>query len=269
MRNLTIFCVLMSSWFLAAGELRPAPLADTVWEGELKLEVSGTLRNHYLANKMKGADPTGFIREKSNMDVSFMLRVPFLVNNVGEISLVSERSFKATQVSNLEENNRFTEDVTFEGGIQGTQEVLQKISRLMKIEYTTPRETYRLPNGFLLILPGGRIDKKGHLTFEGNMLYEFQGEGSYTMTTERTPPSEEFAVLKETANVSRTFSLPIKFSFLIDFNKKPVDVSIPIRVEVENPFKKKEKGGKDIYTGKLKAVCKVTMNPLFGKFAKE
>jgi len=261
------FCVslILGSCLSWAGEPEPPALADALWKGRMEIRIQGELRNHFLANRMGDHGPTGFLQEKSKMDLEFVLLVNFFVNNVGEVSKAASVAFKGEQLSNSEENFRFIEEVELEGGIKATQEVLQKESKTTRVLFEVPEKAAQLSNSELNILPNGRIDKKGNLTFEGNLSFEYQGQGGYVLQKERQPPSEEFAVLEERANLTRTLALPISFSSSVDFRKKAVETSFPVQVEFQNPFQREDSSGKDIFVDDVSATCKVSLTPLFGK----
>ena len=263
MRNLFIpFSVMLSVSLFAAGP-EPAPLADALWRGHMELKVNGQLRNHFISNRMGDFGPTGFLQEKSKMNLDFTLIVNFLLNNVGEVSKAASISFKADQLSNLEENFKFPEEVMLEGGIKATQEISQKEVKTTLVNFDEPESDIQLPNGFLQILPSGRIDKKGSITIEGNMVFDYQGSGSYDLVKERKPASAEFAVLQEKANITRTYSLPLRFSMKMEFRKKALEASTPVILDAANPFDKGEREGKDTFINDLVTSCKVTLEPLF------
>jgi len=265
----SIILILSFSIILFAQKPSPPPLADALWKAHLEITVTGQVRNHYLANRQGENGPIGFLKEKSKMKVDYTLDVHFLINSVGEVSLVSSTGFKASQSSFLEEKFMFQEEAILEGDIKSTQTVQMKETKETNLVYSHINEELRLPNGFLSILPSGRLDKKGTLSIEGNMLFNYQGRGSYKLRKERFPPSDEYAVLEENANINQTFDLPIVFSMRAEYQKKPVEVSISLPVDIANPFKDASREGKDIFTNNLKGTCRLSMVPLFGKYMGE
>ncbi|PIE02198.1 MAG: hypothetical protein CSA81_08150 [Acidobacteria bacterium] len=251
---------------LLAQNPTPPALADALWKAHLSVHINGILRNHYIANRPGKNGPAGFIKEKSSMKLDHTLDVFFLINSVGEISMVSQTKTKADQTSNLEEKYSFTEETILEGDIKSYQDVQVKEAKVTKIIFSHEDKDFRLPNGFLSVLPSGKLDKKGTLAIVGDMLFTYQGKGSYHLVKERNPPSSEYAILEEDANLTGSFDLPVTFRMDLSYKKKPVEKMIQIPVNLENPFSSEERTGKNYLTSDLKGTCTLKMVPLFGKY---
>lgn len=248
-------------------DLQLKPLENALWKGTLNISIQGDLQNHFLANKMtEMGTPVGFTQEKAKMNVDFTLVIQFLINPLGETTLVAEEHFSGTMERNLEIMYRTEEDRVMEGGITVPDHVQMRESKESTIDFGRDAQYDQdsFTMGKFSIRPSGRMGKKGAFEIHADLDFVYSGEGSYVFEKERQPPSEEYARLQEKANLTQVFHLPVKFSARIEHRGKPVEGALVMLNEIENPFTHEDMAGhkKDLFTNKLNLSGTYSLEPI-------
>ena len=248
-------------------ELRP--LEGALWEGLITIKIEGPLYSQFLTNKtLDNGKPVGFIKEKGEMSLDFTLEIRFLVNPLGEYTLVAVESFKGRQTDHYELRYSFREEKIVEKTRIKIDRVVQ-VSEAQETDVRFERESsYHDGNfdfGSFRLFPSGRMDRKGELRVMGNLTIPYQGSGTHTFVKERQPPSEEDDQVRKAKKIEREFVLPLRFDFEISHRKKEVTGFVKVEVPVENPFGRMDEktGSKSIFTNSSNVTGSYRLTPLF------
>jgi len=247
------------------------PLEDALWRGELTLSVKGPIYGQYLSNKLNDRGvPIGFIKEKAELRLDVVLRIEFLVNPLGEFTLLAVENFKAEQTLANEFWYRFREEQKLEKNRIRFDDQLVQVSETTQIRLDFDREAvYRnddFPFGELRMLPSGRMDRKGALQVIGAFSTQVRGQGEVKFVKERQPPSKDYGALTKLSDIKQTLTLPMSFDFTIQHRKKPVQGTFSVEVPLENPLKREGVGyeeGNYIYNPSFQATGSYRLTPLF------
>ncbi len=244
------------------------PLEGALWQGVLNISVKGPAYSQFLANKLReDGVPIGYTKEKGEMQVDYDLELRFLVNSLGEYSLLVTDRFDAKQSLNNEFRYRFREEKIIEKSrLKIDQEV--HVSENTQTMVAFFRENVYLGEEFdygsFRLFPSGRMDKKGILRVMGNFEIEFEGKGKITHTKERQPPSEEYARIRKVQEIQKSFVLPIRFDFEIAFKRKPVEGSFAITAPIDNPFERVDEvtGKTSLFTNSIQVSGRFHLTPI-------
>lgn len=245
------------------------PLDNALWKGTVDIKITGHLNNQCIGNTLGNyGTPTGFSREKSRLDADFTLTFEFLINPLGEYTLLANERFEAKINRNLEIKTLKEEEITLEGGINTKTNIQIMETKKTELSFFNEeqynQDTFKV--GDFSIRPSGRLDKKGQISIYGDLVFTYIGKGSYVSEKERQPPSEEFARLQETAKLTQSLQFPIKFLCSLPTRKKPINGVIQFDKAMKNPFSHEgEKNKRDTFTSNLKYTGTIQLQPLFSK----
>ena len=250
-----------------------SPLEGALWKGVLNLKVDGQLRSHFHDNeKTNSGKPVGFTREKAFMDLDFMLQIHFLVNSLGEFTLLATERFDGSQ--NLSREFRKviqTEETVKKTRLKVTRTIQEAHKSESEITFNRDesydQDSFELGN--FIITPSGQMDKKGTITIDADFDIRYNGTGSRTLTKERQPPTPEYGRIKKVYKIKKSWRMPLSFNLQIQHRKKPVQGKINFEAPFTNPFesKKDEEGRqeKKIFTKTINVQGSYALEPLFGK----
>lgn len=243
------------------------PLEGALWHGVLNISIKGPVYSQFLANKLRADGvPIGYIKEKGEMRIDYDLELQFLVNSLGEYSLLAVDRFEGKQTLKNDYRYRFKEEKVVEKSrLKIDQEVHVSESTLTVLRFSQ-EATYlqdEFDHGSFRLFPSGRMDKKGLLRVMGNFEIKFTGEGKVTFTKERQPPSKEYARIKKVQEIQKSFVLPIRFDFEIAFKRKAVAGSMAITAAIENPFKRTDEatGKPSLFTNSIQISGRYRLTP--------
>lgn len=250
--------------FLGGNDQVHQPLDDALWLGKITIKVEGALVNQYIGNRVSDEhETTLFDKEKSNMELDALISIDFSINSLGETTLLVDAFANATQTIDFE-SKYITEEEVNRGGLNVPQEVqfLETKVTELDLKHKSVHGT-KLPIGQINFTPRGRMEKKGEIIIDGYIDLELKGPGRYELRKERQPPSEEYAVLEETANVSGSVKIPVRFSATIKHKREALNGPMQVSVKLENPFAHENSDrGRDIFRNHLKASGQWRLDPV-------
>ncbi len=260
-----------SSGSAGAQEAGLDPLEDALWRGELTVAIQGPVYGQYLANKKNNQGvPIGFVKEKAQMVLDASWRIEFLVNPLGEYTLLAFEKVDVKQSVTHEFWYRFREEQKLRKNRMRFDEQLVQVSETTQVEIAFERqEVYRdeaFDFGEFRLLPSGRMDRKGQLRVIGNFEVPIRGEGKVVFTKERQPPSKSYNKLEKISDIKKSLVLPVQFDFQIDHRKKEIFGSFTVASTLENPLRRESvsyEEGSYIYNPTFKATGSYRLTPLF------
>lgn len=263
----------LSAW--GGDDLQLKPLGDALWRGVIRLDVNGPVYTQFLANRLSEDRRRiiGFVKEKGEMKLDFQLEIEFLINALGEYELLASERFQANYYLQREQRDSFKEEVEVEKRLKYKQKVQISSIKLNKVNFEQNERYDRegFDFGTLRMLPSGRLDKRGRIEISGDLVFNYEGKGSYSETIERQPASEEEKNKKRVGKLVKTFALPITFSMSVDLNKKPTSGQVQVASKPENPFINREEGDANTatYRDQVVASGSFELSPLFSSKKKK
>ena len=247
------------------------PLEGALWEGVLRIEVKGPLFSQYLQNVLKNNRLiVGFIKEKGNMDVDFVLEIRFQINSLGETTLLATEDFNGQYMVNREMRNTFKEEIymkstrtNFVQKVQSSQTTITKIQFDSQNSYDT--EAFQF--GSFRFFPSGRMDRRGEIRISGDLEMPFVGKGTVDVTRERQPPSKDDPPSATRAEIVKTILMPLQFDFKIPHRKEVVSGQFNVKTPAKDPFPLQEGDNARLKRSRnqLKAKGSYTLTPLFSE----
>ena len=250
--------------------LTPASLADALWRGVLHVQVKGPMYTQYLANIVNdNGTIKGFVKEKGEMNTTYQLQIEFLINSLGEYTMVAAEELEADYLLTREKRTAEKEEKYLERTrVKYLQDVQHSESTITRIHFDSQEQHQGvLAFGSLRFLPSGRMDRKGEIEVMGDFKVPLKGEGSIKTTRERQPPSgdSEKDRTGTVADISKTVLLPLSFNFQIQHKKEAVEGGFQIAVEPADPFPITEgdKRGRRRFNNRIVASGTYRLTPLF------
>ena len=247
------------------------PLEGALWEGVLRIEVEGPLFSQYLQNILKNNRLiVGFIKEKGNMDVDFVLEIRFQINSLGETTLLATENFNGQYMVNREMRNTYKEEIymkstrtNFVQKVQASQTTVTKIQFTNQDSYDS--EAFQF--GSLRFFPSGRMDRRGEIRITGDLEMPFVGKGTVDVTKERQPPSKDDPPSATRAEIVKTILMPLQFDFKIPHRKEVVSGQFNVKAPAKDPFPLQEGDNARLKRSRnqLKAKGTYTLTPLFSE----
>lgn len=240
------------------------PLDDALWVGKITLKVEGDLVNQYIGNRVSEEyETTLFDKEKSNVALDALISIEFSINSLGENSLLVDAFATAKQTIDFE-SKYITEEEVDRGGLNVPQQVQFLETKVTQIDLKHQSvHGSKFSIGQINFTPRGRMEKKGEIIIDGHVELELKGPGRYELRKERQPPSEEYAVLEETANVNGSITIPIRFSATVKHKREALDGAMNVSINMENPFSHEGYDrGRDIFRNQLKASGQWKLDPV-------
>jgi len=251
-----MFAAILLLSLLQAKDQGLLPLDGALWKGTLEISVQGEALNQYIGNRLNEEGELAlFDQEKGRLQCQISLRLQFYLNALGEFTLFAEERAQLAEELKLESKYKKVEEFMEPGGIKVPAEVQYVESKETTCSYgreaSYDRASFTL--GSLQFQPKGRMDRKGEIAIAGTLLLRYEGTGKYQRRLERQP-SGDFAVLNETANISKSLEIPLNFSVRVEHRRKSLAGPLPVQLRMSNPFVREEGAdtrGKDIYTDRL------------------
>lgn len=253
-------------------DARPEPLLDALWEGSLEISVEGHQFTQYLTNNT-GEGTEGFVKEKGSFEGEVTLVIHFLINALGEVSLVAKSDAKAEyEVVDLrhtafeEEINLKKQRTRYVEEVKVSENTTSTVSFSQSEVYT--RENFNL--GGLRLQPSGRMDRSGSIKVTGNLELPISAEGTRVYKRERKPKKSEDPNVHTSAPLRKTILIPMDFSFTIKHRKDPMTGIFDVTIPSKSPFptQENEEPGKRVYRNFFKGKGSYSLNPLFGNRGK-
>lgn len=265
-----MFSMIFSLMIALNNPVEGSELEEPLWRGSITLEVSGPLYTQYLANQLTPEKRRiiGFIKEKGQMQLDLMMDLGLVINALGEYELQATEKFTANY-SLTREARRTEKKEVLNGGVKVKPKFHISTTKRTKVAFeksaTYSADSFSVGN--IRVLPSGRLDKKGKLSISGDLRFEYVGKGKFLESVEQQPKDIDGLNKHISAEVSKTFILPMTFEIAIDLKGDPVSGSGKVTTSVANPFTKTEDDDAKsvVYKDNLVGKVAYSFTPLFDK----
>jgi len=213
----------------------------------------------------------GFVKEKGEFKIDYSLTVRFLLNALGEFSLVAIEDFGGDYMVRKETRHTFSEEKVINEKVHRKQRFMQKVQ---VSETTTTKIRFEKEGSYsdadfnfgnLRFQPSGRMDKKGAIQVIADLKIPYSGEGTVHFIHERQPRDEEKDPSKKTVvDIKKTVIFPLAFDFTINHRKEAVNGTFQVEADMPNPFPSEyDNPNKQRFRNLLKVGGSYSLTPLF------
>lgn len=243
------------------------PLEGALWEGEMRIEIDGSLFTQYLANRrVADSNLPGYMKEKGEVQLNYSLVIRFQVDSLGEFSMIAADHLTARRQMRREFRYKFKEEIELKGNLKVDQTVQVSEVTLENVPFAAQHDYRRedLP-GSLRFLPSGSLDEKGSLNVKGDLTLSFDAKGVRIFTKARQPISEADANVQKKAHIKRSLEIPLQFEMSVALRQEPVRGSLSVNAAFTNPFALDDDDHRQrsIFTDRTTVSGHFQMNPLF------